>query len=444
MVISLVMNTNKKRLMDRRKFLSMVAGGAALSMMPLAAFSDNIKTKAKIVILGAGAGGLAVANRLAARLDGAKITMVDGRKEHWYQPGFTLIAAGFKPASYSVTKTTKWVADGVDLLQEYATEIDAEAKFLMTANGTKLPYDYLVVAPGLTLEWDKIEGFDLNMVGKEGIAAVYAGPEQAEKSFKALTKFTNEGGQGLFTRPATGMKCAGAPLKYTFLTDDIARQKNNRSKMEITYAAHSNSLFGVPVIHEKVVEMFNERDIRIENNHIMKAIDHGKKLATFKTPIGDVELPYDFTNVIPPQRAPDIIMNSPLPWADKWKGQGWVEVDKHSLRHNRYPEIFACGDVAGVPLGKTAASVKWMAPVIEDHIVAQIAGKEGTKSFNGYTSCPLITTQGKAMLVEFDYDKKLIPSFPGVVDPMDELWTAWMMKKVTFKAVYYAMLRGKA
>ena len=137
-------------------------------------------------------------------------------------------------------------------------------------------------------------------------------------------------------------------------------------------------------------------------------------------------------------------MNSPLPWADKWKGQGWVEVDKHSLRHNRYPEIFACGDVAGVPLSKTAASVKWMAPVIEDHIVAQIAGKEGTKSFNGYTSCPLITTQGKAMLVEFDYDKKLIPSFPGVVDPMDELWTAWVMKKVTFKAVYYAMLRGKA
>lgn len=429
---------------NRRGFLGLMAGSAALATIAQTASAEKVKTSAKIIVLGAGAAGTALANRLANRLDGAKITVVDGRKEHWYQPGFTLIAAGLKPQDYSVTKTDKWFGDGIDLIAEYASEIDPEAKTLTTASGTKLSYDYLIVAPGLTLDWGKIEGFDMNMVGKEGIAAVYAGPEQAAKSFEALTKFTDEGGQALFTRPATGMKCAGAPLKYTFLTDDIARTKGTRDKMEFTYAAHSKSLFGVPIVHEKVRMLFEDRGVDVVHQHVMKAIDHGKKLATFTTPEGDVELPYDFTNVIPPQRAPDVIINSPLPWADKWVGQGWVEVDKHNLRHARYPEIFALGDVAGVPKGKTAASVKWMVPVVEDHLVAQIEGREGTQSYNGYTSCPLITRVGRAMLIEFDYNNNLVPSFPGVIAPLEELWMSWLMKEIALKPTYYAMLRGKA
>jgi len=432
--------------LDRRGFIVLMAGSAALATMGVttSAHAKKVETSAKIIILGAGAAGATLSNRLSDRLKGAEITILDGRKEHWYQPGFTLIGSGLKSKNYSISQTTDWLPKDINFIPEYAFEVDPESKSLTTASGKKLPYDYLIVAPGLTLDWGKIEGFDLNMVGKEGIAAIYAGPEHAAKSYKALSKFTETGGQGLFSRPATGMKCAGAPLKYTFLTDDIARTKGTRGNMEFTYAAHSKSLFGVPIVHEKVRMLFEDRDINIVHNHVMKAVDHGKKIVTFSTPEGDVERPYDFTHIIPPQRAPDVIINSPLPWADKWVGQGWVEVDKHSLRHNRYPEVFACGDVAGVPKGKTAASVKWMAPVIVDHLVAQIEGKESTASFNGYTSCPLITEVGRAMLVEFDYNNNLTPSFPGVIAPLEELWTSWLMKKIALKPTYNAMLRGKA
>jgi len=152
----------------------MVAGAASLAAFSKLAFADKIPTKAKIVILGAGAGGLAMANRLANRLSGAEITIVDGRKEHWYQPGFMLIGSGVKKANYSVTNTTDWIADGIDLVPEYASELEPDAKFLVTASGKKITYDYLVVATGLILDWGQIEGFDLNMVGKEGIAAIYA------------------------------------------------------------------------------------------------------------------------------------------------------------------------------------------------------------------------------------------------------------------------------
>jgi sulfide:quinone oxidoreductase len=106
--------------------------------------------------------------------------------------------------------------------------------------------------------------------------------------------------------------------------------------------------------------------------------------------------------------------------------------------------VFAVGDVAGVPKGKTAASVKWQVPVVVDHLVASIAGTTGTQVYDGYTSCPMITRVGKAMLIEFDYKNNLVPSFPGMIAPLEELWISWLMKEVALKPTYNAMLRGKA
>ena len=147
---------------------------------------------------------------------------------------------------------------------------------------------------------------------------------------------------------------------------------------------------------------------------------------------------------IPPQRAPDVIRQSGLSWADKWVDQGWVEVDRETLKHRRFDNVFAVGDVAGVPKGKTAASVKWQVPVVEDHLVAAIGGKEGQAAYSGYTSCPMITRVGRAMLIEFDYKNNLVPSFPGVIAPLEELWISWLMKELALKPTYNAMLRGEA
>lgn len=441
-----MIDKNMKHFIGRRKFLGMIAGGAALSMMSMSAFSDKVKTKAKIVVIGAGAGGLSIANRLNKRLDGATITIIDGHKQHWYQPGFMLIASGVKSPNYSISSASDWTSRGIDLVEEYAAEIDAEAKYIVTASGKKVPYDYLVVASGVILDWEKIEGFDLSLVGREGVAAVYAGPEQAAKSYQALSKFTDNGGQALFPRPAGAIKCGAAPLKYTLITDDFTRKKDTREKTEITYAASGRGLIGIPEANARVKEIFAEREVNVVYEHVIKSVDHGKKTAsfsvptTFDNPEGKVELPYDFIHVIPPQRVADVILNSPLPSKSK---QGWVEVDKHNLRHVRYPEIFSIGDVSGTPTGKGASAVKWMAPVVEDHLVAQIAGKEGTRIYNGYAGCPLITGIGKALLIENDYTQELTPTFPGIIDPMEELWASWLIK-VAMKPAYYAMLRGKA
>jgi sulfide:quinone oxidoreductase len=83
-------------------------------------------------------------------------------------------------------------------------------------------------------------------------------------------------------------------------------------------------------------------------------------------------------------------------------------------------------------------------PVAVDHLVADIQGKTSDALYTGYTSCPLITRLGRAMLVEFDYQDNLVPSFPGIVAPLEELWVTWVMKTMGLRPTYLAMLRGKA
>ena len=429
----------------RRQFFTLAAGAAAAvtAAAPAGVFAQ-VTTSAKIVIIGAGAGGTALANRLVRRLNGAQITLIDPRVEHLYQPGLSLVAAGLKPASYVLSKTADWLPNGVSLIAEAAAAIDPEAKTVDTASGQKLPYDFLVVAPGLVLDHDAIEGFSLDMVGQNGIGALYAGPQYAAATWQAAKNFTETGGIGLFTRPETEMKCAGAPLKHTFLIDDIIRTAGNRGKAEFHYAAPQGSLFGVPIVAEKLRMLFGDRGISTAMKHTLKSIDAGAKRAIFATPDGTAEMDYDYIHVIPPQRAPEVIRQSGLSWADKWADQGWVECDMATLQHLRYDTIWALGDVAGVPKGKTAASVKWQVPVFEDGLIAAIEGRAPTEVYNGYTSCPMITRVGRAMLIEFDYKNNLVPSFPGIIAPLEELWISWLMKEVALKATYNAMLRGRA
>ena len=200
----------------------------------------------------------------------------------------------------------------------------------------------------------------------------------------------------------------------------------------------------MPVVDHRVRQLFDDRGVDYRWSHVLKAVDASAKTATYATPEGDVTTAFDFINVIPPQRAPQVVRDSGLSWADKWTDQGWIEVDQSTLRHLRYANVFGIGDINGVPKGKTAASVKGHQPVVEDHLVSEIAGREGTKTFDGYTSCPLITRIGRAMLIEFDYQNHLVPSFPGVIAPLEELWVSWLMKEVALKATYNAMLRGRA
>ncbi len=435
--------------MNRRKFL-IAGGGAALlvgapaSLTATQAQARTSDTRAHIVIAGAGAAGLALASRLRRSMPNATITIIDAKKEHHFQPGFTLVGAGIWSPAQVTERNEDYMPRGVEWVEAAIAEFDPDANAVVTTTGQRIDYDFLLVATGLKLNYEAIEGMDASLIGRDGIASIYAGPEQARASSTAIDRFIETGGVGLFGRPAGEMKCAGAPLKITFITDDKARSKDRRGAVELIYNAHNPAVFAVEPVNDKVREMFAARNIAVNYSHVLKAIDPGAKQATYATESGDVTLDYDFIHVVPPMRAPDAVKNSPLPWQEgALAADGWIEADKATLRHPRYANVFAVGDIAGVPRGKTAASVKWQVPVVVDNLVAETAGRTPQAIYNGYTSCPMVTGIGKAMLIEFDYDGNLIPSFP-FIDPLKELWVSWLIEEKGLLGAYRAMLRGRA
>ncbi len=188
---------------DRRRLLQLLAAApaAGLALGAAPARAAIVDTKARIVIAGAGAAGLAAASRLSAMLNGAKITLIDERKQHYYQPGFTLVAAGLKAPEYTISATKDYVGRGVELIEESVAEFDPASNAVTTNKGRKVPYDFLIVATGLTLDYAAIEGMDTKLIGKDGIGSVYAGPEAAHATWRMMSDFADRGGVGR-VRPA--------------------------------------------------------------------------------------------------------------------------------------------------------------------------------------------------------------------------------------------------
>ncbi len=430
----------------RRRWLQALAvspalAGAAAAPLPARA---ALKTQARIVIAGSGLGGIAVANRLAGLLDGAKITIVDRKEEHNYQPGYTLVATGVWPVDKVRDRNADYQPAGVEWVKDMVAGFDPAANTVITAGGQRIPYDFLVVAIGVHMDFGLIEGMDVAAIGREGLASVYPSPQAAQATWAAMQAFTARGGHAVMTLPATPLKCAGAPLKMSFLLRDRLHKAGTLGASKISFESALGNVFGVKVVNDNVLERWKTLGIDVEYSRKLASIDIGARRATFVTPEGEKqEMPYDFIHVVPPMRAPDAVKNSDLAWKQgPFAAGGWLEVDKSTLQHRRYPNVFGIGDINGTPRGKTAATVKKSAPLVAHNLVEVMAGRKPDQTFDGYTSCPLITREGSAMLIEFDYEGRLTPSLP-MIEPLQDSYFAWLMKYRMLKPAYMAVLKGR-
>lgn len=433
--------------LKRRQLLQVAGIGLAsatgATVLTNEAKASPIATNARIVIVGAGAAGLDAANRLSRSLDGAKITIIDSKIEHIYQPGLTLVATGIWSPSKVKDANARYMPDGIQWIKARVAEFNPASNRVVTDKGQTIEYDYLMVTTGLQVNYDAIEGMSTDLIGQLGIGCVYDNPDHASRTWRMIDTFTDQGGVGIFTRAQGPVKCAGAPLKVTMLTEDLLHRKGNRPQAQMFYTPPATGLFSQPDINAFLKEEFPNRGIDILWNHPLVAIEPELKRATFKTPEGTKTLDYDFIHVVPPMQAPKALAESDLAWKEgSFAGGHWMEVDKYTLQHRRYPNVFGSGDCVGTPIGKTAASVKAQVPVATANLMASISGAEFSAQYNGYTSCPLITRKGQGILVEFDYDLKMIPSFP-FISPYEQHWFPWMLKDRMLHAAYNAMLRGR-
>ena len=425
-----------------------------------------------VLIIGGGTAGIMVASQLIKQKKRTNIAIIEPADTHYYQAAWTLVGAG----TYDMKKTARPMSAVIpkeaDWIKDKAVSFDPENNAVMTANSGAVTYDFLVVAPGLVYDFDLVPGLGEAM-DKGVVCSNYTDPEH---TWEVIQNF--KGGTALFTQPATPIKCGGAPQKIMYLAENHWRKQGMAEDADIVFATPGTVIFGVPEIRKTLMEVVNRKNINLRFYHKLVEIDAEKQIAwyeltkdpsiggctilkgedfeqlegtfvhNFKNVKVTIEgercgIHYDMLHTAPPSVAPKFIQESPLVNEAKW-----LDVDKGTMQHNKYPNIFGLGDVAGLPTAKTGAAIRKQVPVVVTNIDRLITEKTlGNQTYNGYSSCPLVTDYGKMVLAEFDYDKNFIPD-PKlkqmlIRDSSKEHWRLWILKKYILPYLYWnKMMKG--
>ncbi len=393
----------------------------------------------RVLIVGGGAAGVTVAASLRKRGGGLDIAIVEPSEQHYYQPAFSLVGAGEYALSDTQRPTARVIPAGVKLIRAAASGFRPEANAVDLSDGDTVTYDWLIVATGVALDWEKVLGLK-ETLGKNGVCSNYS-PEHAPYTWQCVQGL-KPGAKVVFTQPPLPFKCPGAPQKAAYLTADYLRAKGQLEGSQIDFYLHGPAIFGVPYFARELVKVAARYGIETHYQHNLVAVDGPNKLATFEAVGGEnqgktIQVPFDMLHAPPPQSPPAVVKSSSLANA-----AGYVDVHQNTLRHTKFANVFALGDVCSAPNSKTAAAVRKQAPVVVRNLLAAIAGRAVEASYDGYASCPLTTAIGKAIMAEFIYGGKVTPTLP--LDPSKERGFNWWIKKTALPIFYWNyMLKGR-
>ena len=402
--------------------------------------TDRADASYDIVIVGGGAAGLAVAASLKSRKSSLDIAVIDPADIHYYQPGWTMVGGGIFEASDTAKTMGSLIPRGVTWIKSAIAAFEPKDDAVILDGCRVVKYKRLIVAPGLKLAWDRVEGLEATL-GKNGVTSNYR-YDLAPYTW-SLVKNMKEG-RAIFTQPPMPIKCAGAPQKAMYLSGDHWTRAGVLKDISIDFMNAGGVLFGVKDYVPALEGYVQKYGVNLNFFHNLKAIDGEAKKAWFTvakpdTTPTEVEVEFDMIHVVPPQIAPDFIRVSLL--AD---AAGWVDVDQATLRHKTYDNIWSLGDVMNAPNAKTAAAARMQAPVVAQNVVDDINGRSATAQYNGYGSCPLTVERGKIVLAEFGYGGALLPSFPKLlIDGTKPSRLAWWLKESFLPPFYWkGMLKG--
>lgn len=393
----------------------------------------------RVLIVGGGTAGITVAARLH-RAGATDIGLIEPSETHYYQPLWTLVGGGRAGAAESARPQRKVIPKGVAWTKAAAEAVDPDQQVVTTDTGAEITYDYLVMAPGIQLDWDKVPGM------AEALQTPFASSnysiDLAPKTWDRIRHLRS--GTAVFTQPAGLIKCAGAPQKIAYLAADHWRREGVLGDIDIHLVLPTPGMFGVKVFADELERVVQRYGITVHTNSEVVEVDAAgrRAMVTDHSTGAQQALGYDFLHLVPPQSAPDWVKRSAL--ADPQNPAGYIEIDKHTLQHVRYPNVYALGDAGSTPNSKTGAAIRKQAPVVVSNLLATMAGQPASDQYDGYASCPITTARNKMLLAEFDYTMQPHPTIP-LIDTTKERKDMWLLKRYGLPALYWnLMLAGRA
>ncbi|KAK7467116.1 hypothetical protein VKT23_004175 [Stygiomarasmius scandens] len=412
-------------------------------------FASSLATpdKFKIIVVGAGSGGLSVANQLYNRFEAAgktlnsgDIAIIDAAEYHYYQPGWTLVGSGLRPKTDFRKPLAPLIPKYITHIPENVQSFAPQSSSLLTTSGRSLSYDALVVATGLQINWDGIKGLPAALAdSSSGVSSIY--------SYDTCDKVWNDvealkSGSAIFTQPAGVVKCAGAPQKIMWMALDRFKKTSRRDKIDVNFYTGMPTMFSVKKYSDALDALRQDRGVGGYFQHNLVAVDTTNRKASFKKADGTtVDVDYSMLHVTPPMGALNFLKSSPIV-----DNAGFVAVDQGTLQHVKpeYSNIFAIGDCSSLPTSKTAAAIIAQAPVLTENLFSLMdTGKISSAKYDGYTSCPLLTGYGELMLAEFKYGLEPKESFAWM-DQSKPNRLFYHLKKDLFPAAYWNfMVKGQ-
>lgn len=396
----------------------------------------------KIIIVGGGNAGLSVASQLLKKDRDLQISIIDPSEKHYYQPAWTLVGAGIFDISKTVRNESDYIPKGTTWIKDAVETFLPNENKVVCKSGKTYGYDAMVVCPGIQLNWTKIKGFK-ETLDKNNVSSNYSF-DMAPYTWEMIKNF--KGGTAVFTNPVGPVKCGGAPHKIMYLACDYWKKKGILDKCNVHYLSGAGVIFDIKEYAETLTKLIKHVNIKPHFGVNVNAIDGEKKTVFYEEKNKDgvveqKEIKFDICHAVPPQSAPDFIKNSPL--ADAANPFGFVEVNKLTLQHSRFANIFSLGDCTNAPCKKTGAAIRKQAPVVVQNLLAVLSDQEVTAEYSGYSACPIPTQYGKLMLAEFDYSNTPKMTFP--FDQVKPRWSMWILKTKILPWLYWnKILKGTA
>jgi len=393
----------------------------------------------KLLILGAGAAGTMVVNKLRKMLpnDAWELTVVDQETEHIYQPGLLLMPFGTYEPEQLIKKRQSFFPKGVDFIQAEIEKVDPTLNKVFLKDEREIGYDYLVIASGTTPRPDQTLGMSDPAIWYKSVFDFYtlAG---ATALREALKNFNS--GRLVVHITEMPIKCPVAPLEFTFLADAYFEKRGIRDKVEIVFVTPLEGAFTKPVASQHLGMMLSDRKISLESDFVIEHIDVEAKTMVS---MDEREVAFDLLVTVPLNMGADFIERSGL--GDELN---YVPVNKRNFLSDAYPNIFVLGDASNIPASKAGSVAHFAVDLFSENFVDYVNGRPMNHNFDGHANCFIESGNGKGLLIDFNYEvEPLTGKFPiPVIGPLALLKESRLnhIGKLTFRWIYWnILLKGR-